>query len=97
MFATAKQRREHDRENIPFVFGATADLYNLRRGEFFHLAVFEEGDDTTDFDGACSRTHERYFKAIRGARGRTHSRTGVRWRRLRGVDGGADARRGGGR
>ncbi len=49
------------------MFGATADLYYALWGEFFHFAVFENGDDLRDFDAAMERTHERYFKAIEGA------------------------------
>lgn len=49
------------------MFGATAELYYTFWGEFFHFAIFEDGDDTQDFDGALERTHERYFKAIEGA------------------------------
>jgi len=48
------------------VFAATADLYYEHWGEFFHLAIFDEGDDPTDFGGAFQRTHEWYFEAIRG-------------------------------
>lgn len=38
---TAKERRNHYRENIPFLFGVTAELYYAHSGEFFHLAVFD--------------------------------------------------------
>jgi cyclopropane fatty-acyl-phospholipid synthase-like methyltransferase len=67
MFETVKKRREHYRENIPFVFDVTAELYYAHWGEFFHLAIFDEGDDTSDFEGAFARTHERYVRAIRSA------------------------------
>lgn len=63
---TAQQQREGYRTNIPFVFAATAGLYYDQSGEFFHLAVFEEGDDPEDFAGALARTHERYFHALGG-------------------------------
>lgn len=49
------------------MFAATADLYYRYWGEFFHLAIFDEGGDLTDFAGAFERTHEGYFSAIRGA------------------------------
>lgn len=67
MRATCDERREHYRELIPLVFDATAELYYTHWGEFFHLAIFEEGDDLADFDGALERTHQRYFEAIGGA------------------------------
>ena len=67
MFETVKERRDRYRENIPFVFAATADLYYAHWGEFFHLAVFEPGEDAADFDAALGRTHERYFRAVKGA------------------------------
>jgi len=68
--ATATERRQHYRANMQYVFGVTAGLYYATWGDFFHLAIFEPGDDLTDFDGALARTHERYFQAIRGARAR---------------------------
>jgi cyclopropane fatty-acyl-phospholipid synthase-like methyltransferase len=49
------------------LFGVTAELYYKNWGEFFHLAIFEEGDDRTNFDAAFERTHQRYFDAIGGA------------------------------
>lgn len=67
MIATPEQRRKNYREMIRSVFGATADLFYSRWGEFFHLAVFEEGDDPDDFAAALERTHLRYFEAIGGA------------------------------
>lgn len=68
MFQTGKARTADYRQTIPFVFAATADLYYEHWGEFFHLAIFDEGDDLTDFAGAFERTHEGYFQAIRGAK-----------------------------
>lgn len=67
MFQAAKKPTNDRRADIPFVFAATADLYYAHWGEFFHLALFDEGDDLTDFPGAFERTHERYFRSIRGA------------------------------
>jgi SAM-dependent methyltransferase len=64
--ATSRERRDNYRQNVRYRFGAIADLYYAYWGEFFHLAVFEEGDDPTDFDAALARTHERYFAAIGG-------------------------------
>lgn len=66
MRATYEERRKHYRELVPLVFDATADVYYAHWGEFFHLAVFEPGDDLDDFDGALERTHRRYLDAIRG-------------------------------
>jgi SAM-dependent methyltransferase len=47
-------------------FDALADLYYAYWGDFFHLAIFEEGDDPTELSAAYERTHERYFAAIGG-------------------------------
>lgn len=63
---SAAARREHYREIIPLVFAATAELYDTHWGEFFHLAVFEPGDDPQDFAAALARTHAQYFDAIGG-------------------------------
>jgi SAM-dependent methyltransferase len=52
------------------VFGVASDLYYANWGEFFHLAIFEKGDDRADFDAAFERTHRRYFEAIGGPRAR---------------------------
>ena len=67
MLSTARERRENYRENVRSMFGATADLYYEHWGEFFHLAIFEDGDDPEQFDAALERTHQRYFQAIGGA------------------------------
>lgn len=67
MRATREERRAHYRELIPLVFDTTAELYYTHWGEFFHLAVFEDGEDETDFDSALERTHERYCDALGGA------------------------------
>ena len=45
-------------------FGALAELYYAYWGEFFHLAVFEAGDDPADVAAAYQRTHERYLEAL---------------------------------
>lgn len=63
-------RRDRYRENIPFVFGSTADLYYAYWGEFFHFAVFEPGESWLDYDTALARTHARYFDSIRGLNSR---------------------------
>jgi SAM-dependent methyltransferase len=47
-------------------FNALAELYYTYWGEFFHLAVFEPGDDPTDAATAYRQTHERYLQAIGG-------------------------------
>lgn len=52
MFESRRERRDNYLTNIPFVFAATADFYYARWGEFFHLAIFEEGDDPADREGA---------------------------------------------
>jgi hypothetical protein len=46
--ATARARRQHYRENMLTGFDALAELYYAYWGEFFHLAVFEAGDDPAD-------------------------------------------------
>lgn len=64
--ATPSVRRARYRENIPFIFGATADLYYAYWGEFFHLAIFGPDESWQDYPTALERTHVRYFDAIRG-------------------------------
>lgn len=68
MFETLQERRDNYRAKMKKIFGATADLYYEHWGEHFHLAIFDQGADTEDFDAALERTHQRYFKAIDGAR-----------------------------
>jgi SAM-dependent methyltransferase len=48
-------------------FNALAELYYAYWGEFFHLAVFEPGDDPADVAAAYQHTHRRYLDAIEGA------------------------------
>lgn len=67
---TTRERREHYRANMQYMFGVTAALYYATWGDFFHLAIFEPGDDPHDFDAAMARTHARYFDAIHGTRAR---------------------------
>ena len=55
MPATREERRAHYRKLIPLLFDTIAELYYTRWGEFFHLAVFEDGEDETDFDSALER------------------------------------------
>jgi ubiquinone/menaquinone biosynthesis C-methylase UbiE len=64
---TPQKRRERYRDNVRYVFGATADLYYAYWGDFFHLALFDGAGESMDFAEALERTHERYFAAIRGA------------------------------
>ncbi len=68
--ATARARRQHYRENLLIGFDALAELYYAYWGEFFHLAVFEPGDDPADLAAAYQRTHQRYLAAIGGAAAR---------------------------
>ena len=68
MLGSAQERRAHYRENMRCLFGVTADLYYAHWGEFFHLAVFEDGEELADFEPALERTHQQYFAAIDGAR-----------------------------
>ena len=63
---TARERRANYRENMLTGFNALADLYYTYWGEFFHLAVFEPGDDPADLAAAYQRTHERYLEALGG-------------------------------
>ena len=67
---TARNRREKYRDNIRYVFGATADLYYDTWGDFFHFAIFEPGETAADFDVALERTHGQYFDTIRGQESR---------------------------
>lgn len=66
MWTRVNERREHYREQIPLIFGATAELYYAHWGEFLHLAVFDAGEDPVDFDAALERTHARYLEALGG-------------------------------
>ena len=61
-----QQRRTHYRENVEIGFDTLADLYYTYWGDYFHLALFRDGDDPADLRGAYERTHERYFASIRG-------------------------------
>src|SRR6202521_2211803 len=64
---TREQRQAHYRENVEIGFDTLADLYYTYWGDWFHLALFRDGDDPADLAGAYERTHERYFAAIRGS------------------------------
>jgi SAM-dependent methyltransferase len=64
--ATARARREHYRENMRAGFNALVEFYYAYWGEYFHLAVFEPGDDPADVVAAYEHTHERYLEAIGG-------------------------------
>jgi len=68
--ATARERRQHYRHNMRIGFDALAELYYAYWGEFFHLAVFEAGDDPADVAAAYQQTHERYLEAIGGSAAR---------------------------
>jgi 2-polyprenyl-3-methyl-5-hydroxy-6-metoxy-1,4-benzoquinol methylase len=65
--ATARERRQHYRQNMLIGFDALAQLYYAYWGEFFHLAVFEAGDDPADVAAAYQQTHQRYLEAIGGS------------------------------
>ena len=55
------------RDDVTFIFDATAAIYYEFWGEFFHLAVFDEPvSSPPDFDEAFERTHQWYFDAIGG-------------------------------
>lgn len=45
----------------------TADLYYAHWGEFFHLAIFDNNDEATDFERAYEKTHQRYFQSIKAS------------------------------
>lgn len=66
LLGTAHPRRLDYRDEIPWMFDVTANLYYTYWGEFFHLAVFDTGEDAHDVGGAYERTHQRYFTAVRG-------------------------------
>jgi 2-polyprenyl-3-methyl-5-hydroxy-6-metoxy-1,4-benzoquinol methylase len=68
--ASTQGRRQHYRENMLLGFDALGDLYYTYWGEFFHLALFEPGDDPADLAAAYQRTHQRYLEAIDGAAAR---------------------------
>lgn len=64
--ATASERREHYRDNMLVGFNALADLYYEYWGEYFHLALFDPGDDPEDVASAYERTHRRYLDELGG-------------------------------
>lgn len=66
--ATARARRQHYRENMLTGFDALAELYYAYWGEYFHLTVFEAGDDPANLAATDQRTHQRYLEAIGGPR-----------------------------
>jgi SAM-dependent methyltransferase len=57
---------EHAAERVQFGFDALSELYYRYWGEYFHLAIAEEGDDPKDLAACYERTHRRYFEAIEG-------------------------------
>jgi SAM-dependent methyltransferase len=68
--STVRERGQRYRENMLLGFDALAELYYAYWGEFFHLAVFQPGEDPADLTGAYQRTHERYLEAIGGSAAR---------------------------
>jgi hypothetical protein len=73
------------------MFAAMGNLYAERWGEFFHFALFEEGDKPEDRDAAFERTHEKvrpnwelgYRRAVEGIREFTPTRAArLLWRDL---------------
>src|SRR6266568_6293668 len=71
--ATARERREHYRENMLVGFNALAELYYACWGEYFHLAVYEPAESQVDpadaagLAAAYERTHQRYLDHLGGA------------------------------
>ncbi len=65
--ARVRKQPVRSSEDVRDGFDALAELYYAYWGEFFHLAIFEKGDDPADVAAAYERTHERYFAAIGGA------------------------------
>jgi MPBQ/MSBQ methyltransferase len=57
--------RDHHAANMERMFAAVGNLYAECWGEFFHFALFEEGDKPEDRDAAFERTHRRYAEALR--------------------------------
>jgi SAM-dependent methyltransferase len=54
-------------ERVQAGFDALSELYYRYWGEYFHLAIAEDGDDPDDLAGRYERTHHRYFEAIEGS------------------------------
>jgi hypothetical protein len=50
--ASARERRQHDRESMLLGFDALGGLYYEYWGEFLHLALFEPGEDPADLTAA---------------------------------------------
>lgn len=59
---TAAHRREQHHESMRYVFGGTAGLYYACCADFFHFAVFEDGEERSDrsghFAGAVTESGE---------------------------------------
>jgi hypothetical protein len=92
--ATARQRRGSYPENMLTGFNALAELYYTYWGEFFHLAVFDPGDDP-DRRGYRLPANPRALPAgHRRDRGRPDPRGGLRRRCPLGMAGGPYRRAG---
>lgn len=59
--------REHHAENMERMFAAVSDLYAEYWSDFFHFALFEDGEE--DWDAAFERTHRRYASALQAGPG----------------------------
>ena len=70
MSQSREERRRRYREMVPTMFGAIAGVYYDQWGEFFHLALFRDGEGVDDFDAALERTHRRYFDLLDASRKR---------------------------
>jgi len=54
--------KEHYRESVERMFAAVSDLYAEYWNDFFHFAIFEDGEET--WESAFQKTHKRYLDAL---------------------------------
>src|SRR6516162_10674845 len=58
--------KEHYRESVERMFAAVSDLYAEYWNDFFHFAIFEDGEES--WESAFQKTHKRYLEALQISR-----------------------------
>jgi cyclopropane fatty-acyl-phospholipid synthase-like methyltransferase len=58
--------KEHYRESVERMFAAVSDLYAQYWNDFFHFAIFEDGEES--WESAFQKTHQRYLDALKVSR-----------------------------
>jgi len=54
--------KEHYRESVERMFAAVSDLYAKYWNDFFHFAIFDDGEES--WESAFQKTHKRYLDAL---------------------------------